>query len=79
MYSVENQVIWNETRQPARTVRLPIGDRTVYVTRREAKALARVAQVGAILGESKAELTSRAGAALEQMRSVQRNPLLATA
>ena len=76
---VENQVIWNETHQSARTVRLPIGGKTVYVTRREAKALAEVAQVGVILGEGKSELACRVGAALEQMRSVQRNPLLAMA
>ena len=75
---VENQVIWNQDHQPARTVRLPIGGKTVYVTRREARALAQVAQVGAILDEGKDELARRVGVALEQMRSVQRNPLLAT-
>ena len=75
---VENQIIWNETHQPAHTVRLPIGGKTVYVTRREACALAKVAQVGTILGEGKDELVSRVSAALEQMRSAQRNPLLVT-
>ena len=76
---VETQVIWNETHQSARTVRLPIGGKTVYVTRREARVLTKVAQVGAILGEGKDELARRVGDALEQMRSAQRNPLLAMA
>ena len=76
---IENQVVWEQSHQPARTVRLPIGGQTVYVTRREAKVLAKVAQVGTILGEGKDELARRVVAALEQMRSVQRNPLLATA
>ncbi len=71
--TVENHII----PQPRRDIRLPIGGKTVYVSRREASALAQLAQASAILGNSTAETANQLLAALEQMRSVANNPLLA--
>lgn len=72
--TVENQVIgW----QPQHNICLPIGGKTVYVSRQEANALAQLAQASDILGENTAQVASRLLKALEQMRSVANNPLLA--
>ncbi len=70
--TVENCII----HQSRRNIRLPIGGRTVYVSRREAHALAQLAQANAILGRDAAETVGQLLAALEQMRSVANNPLL---
>lgn len=75
----ENRIVWAQTHQPQQTIRLPIGGQTVYVSRREAKELARIAQAGAILGDSVDALAGQLLAALAQMRSVSHNPLLAGA
>lgn len=73
--TVENCII----HQPRRNIRLPIGGRTVYVSRREAGALAQLARANAILGRDAAETSGQLLAALEQMRSVANNPLLVAA
>ena len=73
--TVEDQII----QRPRRSIRLPIGGRTVYVSRQEANALARLAQANIILGKDAAETADQLLAALEQMRSVANNPLLSRA
>lgn len=78
---VEEEVAWQEergrgARNAARNVRLPIGGRSVYVTRDEARYLARVAQECAVLQMSAIERDARLQAELETLCSVANNPLL---
>lgn len=76
---VEDQVIEQTRRAAVANIRLPIGAQTVYITRKEALALATQAQASKILGESEVERNARLMASLNQMRAVAANPLLAAA